>query len=515
MDVNGTFGGMAMKQWRIVFLVLLLCAPSASGLAESSFLYPARGENGKWGYINDTGAFVIAPRYADVSPARGSPNGPCLFMAVSEDGINWGLINSLGDEILPREYVIIWNEKDFAVYTAESEDIIAAVALETGAQKSGFFDADTGTFSGFRWKQIELDAGNMPLLPVLDDSGLWGYANTDPSLGPMETVIPCQFSNACGFFRDGDAGWAIAGYASDDAEISTAYVLVNADGHVVHPPEGYMLEPYNSRVSEGKSAVYTIPVYDDERRTLSEQASGFMDTAGNLLWADEAWYEVYPYDHGWAVALSHEGGYAYLLDGNGKALKGVHAHPEDIGGHDFVCGQAAVFAQGSTGNAPPAAINEQGEIMFRLEGEQVFWLWSFMDNGLAWYMEWHPEAGEHWYQQQQYGLVDREGNLVTPSDYFCGKEEGAPFSCGLAAVRYAQGDGLYGYLNEQGQWAIEPRFVYADTFQTGGVAYVKTAANRHAYIDLSGREIYSWEAESQYHWMKDMPNDSCAWDDPF
>ena len=65
---------------------------------------------------------------------------------------------------------------------------------------------------------------------------------------------------------------------------------------------------------------------------------------------------------------------------------------------------------------------------------------------VAWYMERHSETDERW------GLVDRNGNVLTPGDFECYEENGAPFPFGLAAVRYAQGDGLYGYLNEQ-VWA--------------------------------------------------------------
>ena len=129
-----------------------------------------------------------------------------------------------------------------------------------------------------------------------------------------------------------------------------------------------------------------------------------------------------------------------------------------------------------------------------------------MDNGLAWYMERHSETDERW------GLVDRNGNVLTPGGFECYEENGTPFPFGLAAVRYTQGDGLYGYLNEQGQWAIEPRFYYAGEFQEvqeDGVAYVKTAPDRHAYIDIQGKEIYAWITNDvRPYWETDIPKDT-------
>ena len=62
----------------------------------------------------------------------------------------------LAEEIFPQEYVITWNERDFAVYCADSDEMVAAWALHFGTQKAGYFNTDTGEFSGFLWKQISL-----------------------------------------------------------------------------------------------------------------------------------------------------------------------------------------------------------------------------------------------------------------------------------------------------------------------------------------------------------------------
>lgn len=490
----------------LVLCMLLLLPALADGHPEA--LYPARGENGLWGYIDQTGAFVILPQYTAVSPARGSPLVSGLFMAVSDDGESWGLINDSGDKIFPQEYVITWNQWDFAIYSANSEDVTAAWALSNGTQKAGYFNTNYGVFSGFLWKQIALSDDKMGLMPVSDDSGLWGYANTDLNYGPYETVIPCQFAEAAAFTVNGgevyDTGWAVAGYPQDENG-HTEYVLVSSvDGNLVHPPEGYILD-INQPVTENKAIIYTLPM-DNAGDDLMESC-GFMDTEGNILWLMENEdIDLWPYDGRYCVAYNYLDGHGYYLDENGHVLESVYARPEGYGGYAFCKGITSVFVEDH-----PAAMDDEGNVLFVMEGENIYWLWNFMDNGLAWYMEkWHGEADERWYEKEKYGLVDRNGNILTPSDFWCYEESGAPFSFGLAAVQCIQGDGLYGYLNEQGQWAIEPRFYYAGEFQglEDGLAYVKTAPDRHAYIDLQGNEIYAWTTNDVPNWEMDLPKDT-------
>ena len=427
-----------------------------------------------------------------------------LFMAVSDDGERWGLINDGGEEIFPQEYVITWNQWDFAIYSFDNEDVTAASALSNGMQRAGYFNTNYGEFSGFLWKQIALSDDKMGLMPVMDDSGLWGYANTDLNTGPYETVIPCQFAEAAAFTVNGgevhDWGWAVAGYPPDENGY-IEYVLVyssTADIHVVHPPEGFMLDIHQP-VTENKAIIYTRPM-DDASDDL-QKSCGFMDTEGNILWLmEDENIELWPYDGKYCVAYNYLDGHGRYLNENGHALEGIYARPEGYGGYAFRKGITSVFVEDH-----PAAMDDEGNILFVMNGEDIYWLWNFMDNGLAWYMERHSETDERW------GLVDRNGNVLTPGDFECYEENGAPFPFGLAAVRYAQGDGLYGYLNEQGQWAIEPRFYYAGEFQEvqeDGVAYVKTAPDRHAYIDLQGNEIYAWTTNDVPNWEMDLPKDT-------
>lgn len=80
-----------------------------------------------------------------------------------------------------------------------------------------------------------------------------------------------------------------------------------------------------------------------------------------------------------------------------------------------------------------------------------------------------------------------------------------PFSEGLAAVQ-AEEDGLWGYIDQTGAWAIEPMFQRADRF-SGGVAMVQVigdlpalvAPDGHFYMEASQGEIIGL-GESDQPW---------------
>ena len=60
----------------ILPLVMMLCLMPLMSLAEhnlaSGELFPAEGENGKWGYVNREGTFVIQPAFDHAFGFRGN-----------------------------------------------------------------------------------------------------------------------------------------------------------------------------------------------------------------------------------------------------------------------------------------------------------------------------------------------------------------------------------------------------------------------------------------------------------
>ena len=476
-----------MKRWilsaalTLALLLLPLCAPAEG---ETGALFPAKGDNGLWGFIDQEGAFRIPPQYEKMSPWMGQ------YAAVTENGALWGIVDGRGNYALaPGEYLIDWLEDGFShlfrVVSSENE-LLPEYAQTVGDQAAGFFDGDTGLFSGFQWKAVDFPRhGDM--IPVMDrnENALWGYAERRTG----KQAIPCQFANAGDFYGD----WAVADLPVwDEYDLET--VAVNRDGLILHAPKGCSIAFY-SVPKEGLVAIL------DEK----EDRDGYMNLDGEIV-IPPRYLDAFPFEGNYAVVEDPEGwetGYWFYIDRQGNQVPGVTARPEGNGGTEFVNGITSVFVDGK-----PGAMDEKGNVVFVMEGEELFWLWNFMDNGLAWYMEWHPEAGSGWYEQQFYGLADAEGNRVTGSVFQCVAEEGSPFSEGLAAVSRPD-MGLdpaadMGYIDETGNWAIEPRFYSAGKFENG-LAFVTYKDGRCGYVDREGNEVYFWNCGEKSAWWEVLP----------
>ncbi len=89
-------------------------------------------------------------------------------------------------------------------------------------------------------------------------------------------------------------------------------------------------------------------------------------------------------------------------------------------------------------------------------------------------------------RKEQLRYLDCEGNALEVPDRF---EIGSDFVNGLAVVQAESDAGwLYGYLNTDGAYAIEPRFHDAYVFR-GGRAIVMSEEGTYGYIDRDGTSV--------------------------
>lgn len=79
-----------------------------------------------------------------------------------------------------------------------------------------------------------------------------------------------------------------------------------------------------------------------------------------------------------------------------------------------------------------------------------------------------------------YKFVDSTGEVVLSFDEY---EDVNPFSGSLARVK---SNGLYGYINVNGDVVIKPKYKYATDFKEG-YAYVKMLDDTHEIIDITGK----------------------------
>ena len=473
-----------MKRILCLMLTALFLLPLLS-LAEGEVLFPARGDNGLWGYIDRTGAFVILPQYAAESPWL---NG---YACVTADSELWGIVDAAGAYALPMEYLVEWaaGGRAIAVFDAKSPDVKPTYAVQWSDTVCGIFDTLTGHFSGFQWLTADPPDSDSPYVPVMDDSMTWGWA--DAATGDM--VIPCQFAYADDF-RD---GWAMAGLPyEDETGGDIVDVLVSEQGDIVYAPAGLSIDPWNG-LGGG-----LIPVYN------ADDEYGFMDTEGNLVLEPRPeWREVWPFEGNFAVVTDLSSGVFEFIDRAGNILPGVRALPEGRGGYAFVNGLIAVFVEDpDSGVYFPGAMNEMGQIVFTLPDKNIGWIGNFLCNGLIWYLEERGDMSGYYYEITFCGLMDGQGRRVTDSLYQFYDDEGPEFSEGVAPV-FVREDGklLGGYIDEQGNWFLAPNYKHVTPFENG-LAYVKTTDGRGGYIDRGGKEVYLWTTdENLYTWQSDLP----------
>ena len=81
------------------------------------------------------------------------------------------------------------------------------------------------------------------------------------------------------------------------------------------------------------------------------------------------------------------------------------------------------------------------------------------------------------------GYIDKKGKIVLKNFYFAGR-----FSQGLAPVKKTK-DGLFGYIDKTGKWAIEPKYETAGMFY-GGFTNVTRYLSKSEFVEKYGKGRY-------------------------
>ncbi|MEM6551254.1 MAG: WG repeat-containing protein [Planctomycetota bacterium] len=205
--------------------------------------------DGKAGYLNRDGSFAISPRFAlqdaGDTAARSFWNG--LAAARSPDG-KWGFIDTQGQWVIPPTYTaedgqpavgdfaegLAWFVDDngkFGYLDTDGDVVITPVHTHAGdfgqalapvraTYKWGFINRDGKRVIPARWDGVGRFSEG---LCAVEDDGLWGYINRDG-----EMVIEPQFRGARDFFEglapaaDANGRW---GYINPQGEwaIAPAY----------------------------------------------------------------------------------------------------------------------------------------------------------------------------------------------------------------------------------------------------------------------------------------------------
>ncbi len=432
-----------MKRLMLVLLVVL-CMAASVAIAENETepLFPAMGENEKWGYINRSGEFAIAPQFDYAQGFRGNyaivtiyPDG----FTPSED-MNWtdmpdcqGIIDPSGDLVLEATYSFgdgydgfYYGGKDTGIWLVnrwrEDED----------TQLEGFFDIQSGFFSGLVWHSVYPWVSDSRLIPVLDDTYRAGYA--DRTTG--ELVIPCLFfSTDPSVFHEGVASVA---YEDEEGEASD-FFLIDETGTTIPLPDG-IHTVYAHGASGGR-----IAITNDE-----EDLFGFADLQGHVVIVPQFAY-VNSFSDGLAVVQYPEGDWA-CIDPDGTVLiRGLQA--DHWSGPDFVNGMYTC----QTGDQEFSVINMEGETLMTFSYKNLVKLYPPDEDGLCLFVTDPSGIDNHWTENRKYGYVDLSGQVVAEP--------------------------------ERSSGSSEPEY-------ENGLAFV-VIGDRCGYIGEDGREVYFWESEKE------------------
>ena len=488
-----------MKRLILVWVMMLCLAPldgwAESTVTEAEPLFPACGENGKWGYINQRGEFVIQPQFDGASDFRGNyavitvyPDG---FMPTEET--DWsdipdceGIIDRNGSIVLEPTYSFdsgydgqLYGGKDTGIwYVTRWRDLVWDENEEEILQSNrvGFFDIPSGCFSGLKWEDIWPWVSDSRLIPVEDNTHRFGYA--DRTTG--ELVIPCQYAADPCCFHGGVASVSVEDEAYDETgnRSRSACHLIDETGSAIPLPEG------THAVSGGGAFFNRVMVQDDSGRYGYADAAGHPVIAPQFIRANS--FEETPLGVT-AVVQFPEQDWG-IIDTEGEIFtRGIIV--QHWSGPHFYNG----YRTEKTGANTYSLLDMQGETVFSLTIDHIVSLGTPMENGLCWFAVDEEGDETHW-KKRRFGLVNMQGEIITDAVWII--PDFSSYSEGYhIVVQMIDGERKLGYLDDSGMLAIHCIFDDASDFENG-LAFVRIGS-RCGYIDKDGQEVYFWESEEE------------------
>ena len=438
----------------LLCLLMLLGCASAEG-----YLYAAKGDNGLWGHIDEAGNWVIPPKFDSAGDFRGN-------YAWIQQGDREGFANRDGEIVLLLdEDVYVDSGYDGFYYGGRETGIwLIEGKTEFGAEwVDGFFDVQSGVYSGLKWQQVRIWCSDSRLIPVADENWKWGYVSRDTG----EMVIPAKYDsdNMGSNFYD---GYAVVTFLDDDYNIVQT-LLLDETGKEYPLPEGINAANCDTVISGGLFEVV------DENGLY-----GYCNTSGEVVIEPQFAY-TFEFADGYAEVELTDGTYG-VIDQTGKVvMRTTDTHYADVRHGCYVL---------PTGEHSFTMYSVAGEELFTLQGENIVRLWTPEENGLCMYV---VEKG----RQRRCGWVNMQGKIISEAkwnfpDY---DQTGVYFPSGLQAVYDIDGTRLAGYLDESGELAIPLQFSFVTQFY-GELAYVgmvqDDGTTQDGYINQQGEWVYSW-----------------------
>lgn len=383
--------------------MMILCLVSFSSLAEdlSEPLFPAVGGNGKWGYMDRKGTFVIPPQFDGAEDFRGN----YAVITVRPQPLDEAVPDELSDNfqgVIDRSGTIVvepvysfdagydgqyYGGKDTGIWhvTRWSDD-------ETN-RLEGFFDIPSGYFSGLVWESVYPWISDSRLIPVMDETFLTVYA--DRTTG--ELVIPCQyFSTDPSCFYGGIASVALED--EDGNPLNDEFFLIDETGAVIPLRDGIQAVQYKGAF-EGRVVIKN-----------SEELFGFSDVQGSVMIPPQFVY-ANSFQDGFAVVQFPEGDWATINPDGEVLVRGLIS--DDWAGPAFENGMYAA----QTGDQEFSVFDLQGRTILTITYKNLVKLYPPDENGLCMFETDSSGAVNIW-QDRKYGFVNLSGQItVEPKPY--------------------------------------------------------------------------------------------------
>lgn len=442
----------------ILCLLMLLGCASAEG-----YWYSAKGDNGLWGHIDEMGNWVIPPKFDSAGDFRGN-------YAWIQQGDREGFANRDGEIVLLLdENVVTDSGYDGFYYGGRETGIWLLYKKATGKNSlgtewlEGFFDVQSGVYSGLKWRGVNHRESNSRLIAVADETGKWGYASRDTG----ELVIPYRYgaydrgANFC-------EGYA-AVYTEDENYVIQECYLLNEAGEETPLPDGMQFANiYDPCVSEGLIAV------EDENGRV-----GYCNTACEVVIAPQ-FAEAEDFSGGYAAVKFSEEEWG-IIDHAGNVLMRTSA-PYDR--HT----QNGYYVLPAENGGLTMCHVEQGEL-FTLQVPNLAEFWRPEKNGLCIYQT-------NTKDDYRCGVVNMQGEIISEAKWWL--PEKLPmddhYFSGVLLVQDPE-TGLYNYINERGELLTTLPISYAVDF-VGALAYVVVeqddGTTQYGYINQQGEWVYSW-----------------------
>ena len=460
---------------------LLACLFGLTATAEAGKpLYAVEDVNEKWGYIDSEGSLVIPFTFSFAEDFRGSyalvRQFPEDMMTYEENGF-YGIIDQTGAFVLPPEYYDILSEDTGRYLGGINDGFYYIWDGSKSGSKCGFFDIPSGFFSGLIYDNVAVmwGEGQDPELIGVTMEGKTGFARRQTG----EIVIPCRYSDEYQYDFSGDHCMVMP----IDSPVADGWILIDRTGREIPMPEN-CYAAWDGDLADGLAAVWNAET----------GLYGYIDTEGKQV-IGQQYRMAYGFREGLACVQLASGEWA-MIDTGGSIVMMRPDEPYSYGSSP--CCQHGLIRCGLPDRSAMVYYDRQGREAFRLEVEGLIGVTDFKANGVAFY-EVDPDHLQGFDPDADIcgtgiGLFNDRGEILTPPMFFVeDRKLQQEYAEGLFAVTDAA-TLLDGYIDGRGEWAFPPVEGYCGDFRDGlaRVTMYSDEAEGVVFMNREGKIVYRY-----------------------